>query len=590
MTMSNRFYTIILTWLLLSLAIGLGQWSLETAQAGPPAQAPDCVPSVSAGRLQWVENCQPCHGPTGLGDGPTALSIPGPLPNFSDPQTARQRVPADAFDTIKNGRVDKLMPPWGDRLSDSQIWDAAAYAWSLSTRPQDLAAGETIYLAECSACHGENGRGNGPEAAEEMLDFTDLQVMMQRSQADLQAGFTASPEHEANALSDAALWQTLDYIRTFSFEVPQRDGILTGQVINATTNKPQGSVEVTLHVYSGEVEVETFATQADRDGNFSFENLVADHTLQYVVEGRYQDVAYLSEQPGLFVPNSNETRLNLNVFETTTDPTAITVIRLNYLLAFGPEAVQAVEVFVVENVGDRTFVGQNGQTFSFSLPQAAENVTFEYNYEGRFIAQEGSYADTAPVIPGRGGHSIIAFYDIPYDDDTLTIEIPLPVALPAVNIFLQDIGASLSSNQLQFVETREGHGDKFSIFSGSNLTQDDTLTLQLSDLDQLQFNTGAGAPNASDFNQSRVDQNVLRWSVVGLGGLLIVAVALVYPIYRPQLSRQAAADADKDVRLQKLLLMLARLDEVFEAGELDQAVYRQARSRYKAELATLMKP
>ena len=112
----------------------------------------------------------------------------------------------------------------------------------------------------------------------------------------------------------------------------------------------------------------------------------------------------------------------------------------------------------------------------------------------------------------------------------------------------------------------------------------------MSHLDQLQFNAAADTPNASDFNQSRVDQNMPRWFVVGLGGLLIAAVALVHPIYRLQLSRQTAADTDKDTRRQKLQLMLARLDEVFEAGELDEAVYRPVRSRFKAELATLMEP
>jgi hypothetical protein len=37
-----------------------------------------------------------------------------------------------------------------------------------------------------------------------------------------------------------------------------------------------------------------------------------------------------------------------------------------------------------------------------------------------------------------------------------------------------------------------------------------------------------------------------------------------------------------------LLLLLARLDETFEAGELDEEVYRQARAKYKAELAQIM--
>jgi len=36
------------------------------------AQEPDSPPSVSQGGMQWAQNCQPCHGTTGQGDGPSA--------------------------------------------------------------------------------------------------------------------------------------------------------------------------------------------------------------------------------------------------------------------------------------------------------------------------------------------------------------------------------------------------------------------------------------------------------------------------------------------------------------------------------------
>jgi hypothetical protein len=34
--------------------------------------------------------------------------------------------------------------------------------------------------------------------------------------------------------------------------------------------------------------------------------------------------------------------------------------------------------------------------------------------------------------------------------------------------------------------------------------------------------------------------------------------------------------------------LLARLDEAFEAGELDKQIYHRARAKYKAELVQLM--
>jgi hypothetical protein len=66
----------------------------------------------------------------------------------------------------------------------------------------------------------------------------------------------------------------------------------------------------------------------------------------------------------------------------------------------------------------------------------------------------------------------------------------------------------------------------------------------------------------------------------------VVFVVIGYPYLRPQLTHPI--DEDLNLRRQKLLLLLARLDEAFEAGELDKQVYHRARAKYKAELVQLM--
>ena len=55
------------------------------------------------------------------------------------------------------------------------------------------------------------------------------------------------------------------------------------------------------------------------------------------------------------------------------------------------------------------------------------------------------------------------------------------------------------------------------------------------------------------------------------------------------MSRPApAAATDPSTRRQRLLLLLARLDDTYDAGEIDESIYRQARAEYKAELMRLM--
>jgi hypothetical protein len=133
-------------------------------------------------------------------------------------------------------------------------------------------------------------------------------------------------------------------------------------------------------------------------------------------------------------------------------------------------------------------------------------------------------------------------------------------------------------------------GQSFQLYGGGNLDQGDTLSLQLSNLDDLDFGNVMGAPpGASVPTEAPVDQNIIMWAIIGLGGLAIVLAGVVYPLTRPQSA--ATPDTgydDPETRRRKLLLTLARLDEAFATGEIDESVYQQARARTKAELARMM--
>lgn len=575
-------------WLLSLAIIGLGLWLLVRpglSQARPPAQAPETKPSISGGRALWPENCVPCHGATGQGDGPTAEAIEFPLPDFSDTALARQRSPLENFEVIKNGRMDRMMPPWSQRLNDSQIWDLTAYVWSLSTTPEGLAAGGATYQAQCAACHGQGGAGDGPEAPAEIVNFTDLQLMSQRSQAALQAGFAAAEAHqEVATLPEPELWQALDHIRTFSVAVPQRNGVLQGQVINETTGQPAGNLELTLFIFEGNTPLETLKTQADASGHYTFDQLPTDHSLLYVVEGTHQGIPYTSDF-GVFTPESNETNLDLKIYETTTDASQVNLSRLNLLMSFAADTVSVIQLFILDNAGEQTYIGQDGQTFTFELPPAAMNVTFQHN-TGNIQETEEGYVATEPVLPGPEGLVVALIYELPYEGDTLEVTLPLPEDVASASLLLPDQGINLSSDQLQFVDTREREGSRFAVYSGEEIQQAEGLALRLSGLDTLQFSAAPGEQPAGSVvaPASPIDQNLARWVVISVVALAIIGAGALYPYWRPQ---PVSTAEDRTIRRQKLLMLLARLDDAFEAGEVNEQVYRQARARYKADLVDL---
>lgn len=46
-------------------------------------------------------------------------------------------------------------------LSDKELWDVVAWIWEQQTSPQSLEEAKQLYTANCAACHGETGKGDG---------------------------------------------------------------------------------------------------------------------------------------------------------------------------------------------------------------------------------------------------------------------------------------------------------------------------------------------------------------------------------------------------------------------------------------------
>ncbi|MBN1220321.1 MAG: hypothetical protein JXM69_15435 [Anaerolineae bacterium] len=372
---------------------------------------------------------------------------------------------------------------------------------------------------------------------------------------------------------------------------PEQSGVLAGQVINHTTDQPQGNLEVTLRGFQDDAEIVNLATFTDNEGCYTFEKLPTEHTIFYILEGTYQNVAYVSDEPIVFTPGSTETTFDLKVYETTTSDEAINISQLHYILAFAPGTVNVAQIFVLNNQGNRTYIGSDGQTFTFALPQNAININFQEEFPGaRFIQMGSNYADTAPITPNAENFPVAVTYDLPFDTDTLTIDVPIPGRVDSLNVLLTEQGAQLSSDQVQFMDTRQMQGSTFAIYGGAGLVKGDTLSLQLNNLDNLEFTNIPGVPASATLAPAQTaNQDLLRWLIIGLGGLAIVVAIVVYPLLNPQLAQPDRPDYnDPQTRQQKLLFLLARLDEAFEAGDLAEQVYRQARARYKAELASLM--
>ncbi|MGE5207214.1 MAG: c-type cytochrome [Chlamydiota bacterium] len=161
----QRLKTLLLGTMLAAALAGLGR---AAAQAKPTAEA-----DVAQGRQLFLNYCAGCHGQRGDGKTATGLAMRPPafdLTNFELADSLLWRV-------LQNGVLGTGMPGWSHALVGNQMASVVAYTARLGRNDQLsaqqrvapesalLEAGRRVYLAHCTRCHGEQGQGDGPEAA-----------------------------------------------------------------------------------------------------------------------------------------------------------------------------------------------------------------------------------------------------------------------------------------------------------------------------------------------------------------------------------------------------------------------------------------
>jgi len=165
----------------------------------PSPEIPETIPereSIVRGEMIYRQQCLPCHGAAGDGNGFLGNGFDikprdfrQGIYKFRTTKTGELPMITDVEKSIRDGVSNGTMPAWGQFLTGEQISDVARYliifserfteAWkrgekpellSVPPPPEDLtsmvAKGRRLYkLGQCDKCHGENGKGDGPSAS-----------------------------------------------------------------------------------------------------------------------------------------------------------------------------------------------------------------------------------------------------------------------------------------------------------------------------------------------------------------------------------------------------------------------------------------
>jgi mono/diheme cytochrome c family protein len=515
--------------------------------------------------------------------------LPAPPPNFADAATLRARTPQELFTTITTGRLDVFMPPFADTLTEPERWDAVAYLYTLGTTATQLEAGQAVWAAECAACHGETGQGQGPEAASLTVpDLTSPGATATRSNQawlDLLAG--GDEWHAFGSLPEADRLAVVDFTRALSYEyadpaeaLAERAGTVTGQLANQTAGATgsYAGVEVLLHSFENDSLLETFTTTVDAEGGYAFANVAFTPGRQFLATVEYQGVTYGSE-PAAFDPREPILLVDIPVYEPTTDTAVLSVDQLHVFLQFDPGGPVTVgELYIFSNNGDRAFAAQGAGVLRFDLPDGATDLSVRDGVEGQtyFLNADG-FSSATPIYPGSGTGQVLFSYRLP---DASRLEFSQVMAYPVaeVNLMLDDPNMVLTGPGLTDLGLQTVQDQQFRSYNRSGLARGDTLSFS------VQPQTGLAAWT------SRLAANDRLPLALGLGTAALLLLGIGTWLYlrgplagQPEPGAPAPAAGLSD---DELIAAIADLDEAYEAGDLAEGEYERDRAALKTELTS----
>jgi mono/diheme cytochrome c family protein len=612
----RRFAVASLITLFLGAALVLGLRALPAAaqdqalrESPPydPAQVtvPTSLPFAAVGRASYLENCAPCHGETGLADGPTAADLPSPATAFADAAAVWERSPAMLFHTTKFGRLEKLMPPWSNELTDDEIWNTLAFAWSLHTNEAATADGGSLYAESCAACHGVTGAGDGPEAAGEINDFTDLAYTTFASQADWLAGWEAAHADIGAEWTQAQKENTLEYVRTFSYNPPwvspyrPGDGVITGTV-RFGEGAPQiaAGSNIFLDAYLGFDQVATLTATLGADNTFMFQKLAVDPNLTYLATVLVEGVSYSGGMVNLSAEQP-AAETSVEIYGVTDSPADIRINRAHWIIDSQPGALVVAEILLVGNDGDRTFVGQTVEgvdvpvTVGVQIPADAQELTFENGALGNRFRQVGDIVyDTMPIVPGDSTQQIIVQYAVPYSGSTFDLKQQFAYPVDSLSLLVSNYpNLQVDVPAMTFDSIQNIQGSEYQVWGQESFGPGEVEIKMQGLLEEGAVDprmVGASTDGSTQLAEIAPPMEAwVTWAMIALVAALllgVLGVAMQRGAFATVTTRQ-----DLQALRESLLAEIARIDDLRALGQMSDSEWLRRRAALKTQLMDVVR-
>jgi len=593
----------------------------------PTADAPVypvLPPDPVRGEALYAENCVPCHGENGLGDGPDASGLPNPVAPLGDPALARQAAPDDWYLKVTNGDLQRYMPPFGN-LSVSERWDVIAYAYTLSTTPAEVARGQELYAENCAECHGERGQGDGPDAgslSHSPVNFTDQSFMGARSAADLFESISYGREDtempDFSQLAEADRWALTAFLRTLTFaepapesgltETPEGEaspevmptppdaesatptpeaespesGTVTISVIAVSDEPIPTGTELTFHSYDHETMTEVYSTTAKipEDGTVKMEDVLLSPGKFVFATVEHEGVLYGSDVV-VVEPETTTLDLTIHFYGRTTDPGVLNAERLHIFFDFSvPDTLGVFVIYIFTNPSGKVLTADAPEdpAIAFTLPDGAANLQYDVGSGLVPIETPDGFGVQMVYPSSTEPYQVLYSFEMPYEKEKVTFALPIAMRTAAGIVLVPEDGVKFKSSQFEKAGMQNIEGVSYTLYNSDSLNPGDSISMTVSG---KPANRPFGAAGSSDTRTG------LMIGMIALG--VALGGASMYLWLRARADENDSADLETPAETpEDVLDAIIALDDLFKDGEIPEEAYRQRRAALKAQLQKML--
>lgn len=471
----------------------------------------------------YQENCAPCHGPEGAGDGPVLAEMDQTSRDFTDVDALSDRTPLQWLEITRNGRIENLMPPWENQLSEAQMGDLVAHLWHLSTSAAELERGGTLWHAHRDRLDGQETEAAWIGKAMAMTPGTWSETFLAAWAPDLEPPPTAS---ELRAMHRHLQAQVL--VPPWASPTMPGDGALQGTVrVRSPDTALPASMMVTLTASVEDRILAAWESPVDELGRFSFSDMDVSPRLIYQAQTHWDGLAFASA-PVALSSTARMGEIPLDVHAPSTSQGTLAVQELRLILSLTADSLLIGETVKLVNTEPFVYVGETDPTLGHAItaripvdPRALD-ITLAEAEDARYVRDGNWLLDSDPVFPPPQGNWVTLGYALPLPAEAEEWTQSWPYPLRSATVMISELPGlrvelpGFASRGRQFLGE-----DAYTVWQADALPEG-RLTVRFAGL------PGITAPATL--------YAMPLWLPLGVAGfliLLLAALALILPAARP---------------------------------------------------------